>query len=59
MSLRKPLVLDDTAKLSQLQLGDDVDVPLRRRVAELEENQQQLAEFLVSQDIEVPEELLG
>lgn len=59
MALRKPLVLDDTAQLSQLQLGDDADIPLRRRVQELEENQKQLVEILMQQGIEVPDNLIG
>jgi len=58
---RKPLVVDPTAEnpVEQLQLGDDLDIPLRQRVNQLEENQKQLAILLMAQGIEVPEQLIG
>lgn len=58
MSARKPLVLDGTGQIQQLQIGDRCDIPLEDRVDELEQRLNLLISFLLEQDIEVPDELL-
>ena len=61
MSNFRPLVIDPAAEtpVKQLQSGDDLDIPLNQRVDELETKLDLLTQFLIDQDIEVPEELVG
>ena len=57
MSDRKPLVLGDEAVLQQLQVVDDLDIPLRERVNQLELELSELRQALLLQGIELPERL--
>lgn len=57
MSQRKPLVLDDTASVEQLQAGDELDIPLEDRVEKMNCQLLALARYLMRQGIRVPPEL--
>jgi hypothetical protein len=57
MSDRKPLVLDDTAAMQQLQSQDDLDIPLNERVARDEYLFRLLCFYLLKQGIDLPKEL--
>ncbi len=60
MSDFKPLVVDPSndPPLKQLQVGDDLDIPLAQRVCNLEYDLKQMAELLYGQGLEVPPQLL-
>ena len=55
MSDRLPLVLAG-GQTQQLQVVDDLDIPLNERVANLEVSLRELRQILMLQGIEVPEE---
>jgi len=57
MADRKPLVLDSTGQTQQLQAVDDLQIPLNDRVELLEQKVNALAEFLLAQGFELPDEL--
>lgn len=51
-------MLDGLGNTQQLQSVDDLNIPLRARVDQLETQFKQLAEILAAQGLEVPEEFL-
>jgi hypothetical protein len=57
MAGRLPLVLDGTGQTQQLQVQDDLNIPLNERVEMLENQIRALSEFLVEQGFELPDEL--
>jgi hypothetical protein len=56
--VRKPLVLDDTMQLQQLQTVDDLDVPIQAKFEDLQLKFRTLLLWMVETGFELPEELL-
>lgn len=56
--VRKPLVLDDTMQLQQLQTVDDLDVPIQTKFEDLQLKFRTLLLWMVETGFELPEELL-
>ncbi len=58
MASRRPLVLDSTAQMQQLQSGDELRIPLNEKVAILEAQLQLLLFTLNEAGIELPDQLI-